>query len=131
VTGAARRRGALSALVVDDSAAMRRHLAAALHRLHIRTVEAADGAAGWRLLQAHRFDLICTDVNMPRLDGLKLVSLVRSGGPHQRTPIVVITTEAAEEDRRRAEALGASGYLTKPVEGRDVEEAVRRLLGLG
>lgn len=120
-----------TALVVDDSAAMRRQLVAALERLGLRTAEAVDGADGWRRLQAARFDLICTDVNMPLMDGLKLVALVRSGGPHRATPVVVITTEAGEEDRRRAQGLGASAYLVKPVQGQQVVEVARRLLGLG
>ena len=120
-----------TALVVDDSAAMRRQLCLALGRLSIRAEEAIDGADAWRKLQGEaHYDLILTDVNMPRLDGLKLVSLVRSGGPHQRTPILVITTESAAEDRRRAESLGANGYLVKPVQGQQVLAAVKELLRL-
>lgn len=120
-----------TALVVDDSAAMRRQLCLALGRLAIRADEAADGAEAWRRLQGEaRYDIILTDVNMPRLDGLKLVGLIRAGGPHQRTPILMITTEAGAEDRRRAESLGASGYLVKPVQGQQVAAAVRELLRL-
>lgn len=122
---------AFAALVVDDSPPMRRQLVLALTRLGIRAVEAVDGADGWRALQEGSFDLICTDINMPRLDGLKLVALVRGGGAHQRTPIVVISTESAEPDRRRALALGANAYLVKPVQGLQVSEAVRRLLAMG
>jgi two-component system chemotaxis response regulator CheY len=122
----------LTALVVDDSAAMRHHVRAALERLSIGAVEAGDGADAWRKLHAGTlFDLILTDINMPLMDGLKLVGLVRSGGPHRETPIVVITTESAQEDRRRAETLGASAYLVKPVEGEGIVAAVRTLLRLG
>jgi two-component system, chemotaxis family, chemotaxis protein CheY len=120
-----------AALVVDDSGAMRRQLTAALQRLGLTTAEACNGAEGWRRLQSAIYDLICTDVNMPLMDGLKLVALVRSGGAHRCTPIVVITTEAAEADRQRALALGASAYLVKPVQGRQVAETVRGLLDLG
>jgi two-component system chemotaxis response regulator CheY len=121
----------LLALVVDDSGSMRRQLCAALARLEIRAVEAGDGAEAWRRLQSGPvFDLIVTDINMPRLDGLKLVGLVRSGGPHRATPVVIVTTESAEADRRRAEGLGANAYLTKPVRADQVVDAVRALLGL-
>jgi len=120
----------LTALVVDDSAAMRRHLCGALHRLAIRTVEAGDGADAWRRLQSGTFHLILTDINMPLMDGLKLVGLVRAAGPHQRTPVVVITTESADEDRRRAQGLGANAYLHKPVQVQQVVDAVRELLRL-
>ena len=121
----------LFALVVDDSPAMRRQLCAALQRLPgLKAVEAGDGADAWRKLAAGTFDILLTDVNMPTLDGLKLISLVRAGGPHQRIPVVVITTEGAEADRRRAMSLGADSYLVKPVQATQVLEAVRLLLRL-
>ena len=118
-----------TALVVDDSAAMRRQLAHALERIGVAAVEATDGADAWRRLHAAPVDIILTDVNMPLMDGLKLVGLVRGGGAHRATPIVVITTESAEEDRRRALSAGANGYLVKPVQGQQVVELVKTLLG--
>jgi two-component system chemotaxis response regulator CheY len=119
----------LHALVVDDSAAMRRQLCQVLDRaVGLDTVEAADGADAWRKLCSTSFDIVVTDINMPVLDGLKLVSLVRSGGAHQRVPILVITTESAEADRKRAMSLGASAYLVKPVQATRVVEAVKGLL---
>lgn len=121
----------LLALVVDDSTAMRRQLALALQRVPgLKAVEAGDGAEAWRKLASGSFDLLITDVNMPILDGLKLISLVRAGGPHQRIPVVVVTTEGAEADRRRALSLGADDYLVKPVQASQVVEAVKRLLWL-
>jgi len=122
----------LFALIVDDSPAMRRQLAAALQRVPgLKAVEAGDGADAWRKLASGTFDILLTDINMPTLDGLKLISLVRAGGMHQRVPIVVITTEGAEADRRRALSLGADGYLVKPVQSNQVVEAVKLLLRLG
>jgi two-component system chemotaxis response regulator CheY len=121
----------LRALVVDDSSAMRSELAHALRRIGgMGTVEAANGAEAWRTLSSAAFDVVLTDVNMPLLDGLKLVALVRASGPHQRVPIVVVTTEGAEPDRRRALGLGASAYLVKPVQESQVVDTVRALLGL-
>ena len=121
----------LHALVVDDSGAMRKQLAYALQRVPgMSTVEATDGADAWRKLSAAAFDIVLTDINMPLLDGLKLVALVRGGGVHQRVPIVVITTEGAEADRKRAMSLGASAYLVKPVQAAQVVDAVRALLRL-
>jgi two-component system chemotaxis response regulator CheY len=122
----------LFALIVDDSPAMRRQLAAALQRVPgLKAVEAGDGADAWRKLASGTFDILLTDINMPTLDGLKLISLVRAGGTHQRVPIVVITTEGGEADRRRALSLGADGYLVKPVQSHQVVEAVKLLLRLG
>ena len=118
----------LTALVVDDSAAMRRQVGLALRRLGLNTVEAEDGAEAWRQLQGAQADIILTDINMPIMDGLKLIGLVRTSAPHQRTPVVVISSEATEEDRRRAVTLGASDYLLKPVHSDQVIEVVTRLL---
>jgi len=122
----------LHALVVDDSSAMRKQLAYALQRIAgMATVEAVDGADAWRKLSGAVFDIVLTDINMPLMDGLKLVALVRTGGAHQRVPIVVITTEAAEADRKRAVSLGASAYLVKPVQANQVVETVKALLRIG
>jgi two-component system chemotaxis response regulator CheY len=119
------------ALVVDDSPTMRRQLTAALQRVPgLGAVEASDGADAWRKLASGTFDILLTDVNMPTLDGLKLISLVRAGGAHRRIPVVVITTEGAEADRRRAMDLGANSYLVKPVMADQVVGAVRELLGI-
>jgi two-component system chemotaxis response regulator CheY len=121
--------GRLNALVVDDSAALRRDLVAALGRIDgMASSEAENGAEAWRKLAGDRYDVVLTDVNMPVLDGLKLVALVRGGGAHREVPIVVVTTEGAEADRRRALALGASAYLVKPVRADEVVETVRGLL---
>ena len=119
----------LHALVVDDSPAMRKQLSYALQRvMGMDATEAGDGADAWRKLATSSFDILITDINMPLMDGLKLVSLVRDGGPHQRIPIIVITTESAEADRRRAMALGASAYLVKPVQAQQVVDTVKTLL---
>ena len=119
----------LHALVVDDSPSMRKQLCYALARLEgVATTEAGDGAEAWRKLASASFEVILTDINMPVLDGLKLISLVRQGGPHQRVPVVVITTEGAEADRKRAMALGATAFLVKPVQAQVVVETVKALL---
>ncbi len=122
----------LKALVVDDSSAMRQQLCHALQRVvGLCAVEATDGADGWRKLATGSFQIVLTDINMPVMDGLKLISLMRSGGLHQRIPIVVITTEGAEVDRRRAMVLGADIYLVKPVQSQQVIGAVKELLRIG
>ena len=121
----------LRALVVDDSQAMRRSLVFALQRIAgLYCEEAADGAEGLKKLTAARFDLVLTDINMPLMDGLKLVHHIRQSEAHRGVPVVVITTEAAAEDRARAMALGASAYLVKPVQAAAVLETVKGLLKL-
>lgn len=121
----------LRALVVDDSPAMRRNLIYALSRLGtLECIEAQDGAEGLKKFRGDAFDLVLTDINMPLMDGLKLVSQIRNGGYRSRVPILVITTDSAAEDRERALQLGASAYLVKPIQARDVLDTVKGLLKL-
>jgi two-component system chemotaxis response regulator CheY len=116
-------------LIVEDSPTMRQLIAFALKRIRgVRIVEANDGVDGLKKLSAERFDLILTDINMPIMDGLKLVSLVRNDGNYKNIPIVVITTEGAQEDRERALALGANDYITKPIQPTKILDVAKNLL---
>jgi two-component system chemotaxis response regulator CheY len=116
-------------LIVEDSPTMRQLLVFALRRLRqVEIVEAQDGMDGLRKIAAEHFDLALIDINMPVMDGLKLIRLIRSEEALRDVPIVVITTEGASEDRERALALGANEYLTKPVQSHRVLEVVQDLL---
>ena len=116
-------------LIVEDSPTMRQLLVFALRRLTgIDIVEAQDGMDGLRKLSSDHFDLALIDINMPVMDGLKLIGLMRGEDPLREVPIVVITTEGAEEDRERALRLGANEYLTKPIQANRVLAVVRSLL---
>jgi len=116
-------------LIVEDSPTMRQLIAFALKRIRgVRIVEASDGVDGLKKLSSERFDLILTDINMPIMDGLKLVSLVRNDASYKEIPIVVITTEGAQEDRERALALGANDYITKPIQPTKILDVARNLL---
>jgi two-component system chemotaxis response regulator CheY len=123
----------LKALVIDDSQAMRRSIVYALHRIEgMACSQAEDGAEGLQKLASERFDVIITDINMPIMDGLKLIAYVRSEeSTHKSTPVVVITTESAPEDRRRALGLGANAYLVKPLRAQTVIATIRDLLKIG
>jgi two-component system, chemotaxis family, chemotaxis protein CheY len=121
----------LNALVVEDSPMMRQLLVFALSRVkQLRVTEADDGVDGLRKLAGGKFDIILTDINMPIMDGLKLVKRVRTDPIHKDVPIVIITTESAEEDRQRALSLGANAYITKPIQAPQVIAKVKELLGL-
>ena len=116
-------------LVVEDSPTMRQLIIFALKRIRgLEIVEANDGVDGLKKLSAQKFDLIVTDINMPIMDGLKLVSMVRNDPSYKETPIIVITTEGASEDRERALALGANEYITKPIQTIKILETVKKLM---
>jgi len=121
----------LTALVVEDSPPMRKMIVFALSRIReLRVVEADDGVDALRRIASQKFDIIITDINMPILDGLKLVKRLRADEAYRDVPIIIITTEGAEEDRQRALALGATAYITKPIQAPQVIELVREVLGL-
>ena len=118
-------------LIVEDSPTMRQLIVFALKRIRgLNIVEAGDGVDGLKKLSATKFDMILTDINMPIMDGLKLVSLVRSDPNYASVPIVIITTEGANEDKERAIALGANAYITKPIQTTQILDVAKRLLNL-
>jgi two-component system chemotaxis response regulator CheY len=120
-----------SCLIVEDSPLMRQQLVFALARVGgIEVSEADDGVHALRALATRRFDLVITDINMPIMDGLKLVRRLRAEPMHQGVPVIVVTTEGADEDRQRALSLGANAYLVKPVQATEVVSLVRELLAL-
>ena len=116
-------------LIVEDSPTMRQLLVFALRRLkNVEIVEAQDGMDGLRKVSSDHFDIALIDINMPVMDGLKLIRLMRSEDTLKEIPIVVITTEGASEDRERALKLGANEYLTKPIQANRVLSVVKDLM---
>ena len=120
---------AVTFLIVEDSPTMRQLLGFSLRRLkECRIIEAVDGVDALKKLTTERVDLVITDINMPMMDGLKLISLIR-GNPRTRSlPIIIVTTEGAEEDRRRGLALGANAYIPKPIQPSELLKTVASLL---
>ncbi|MHB8844914.1 MAG: response regulator [Nitrospirota bacterium] len=118
-----------SFLVVEDSPTMRQLITFALKRIPgSRIVEANDGIDALKKLSTQKFDIILTDINMPIMDGLKLVSMVRNDPVHKAIPIVIITTEGADEDRKRGLALGANAYIAKPIQTADLLSVVNEII---
>lgn len=119
----------INILVVEDSPTMRQLIVFALKRLKdVSVTEASDGVDGLKKLSNNKFDLMIADINMPIMDGLKLVSLVRQDAKYKSMPIIIVTTEGAEEDKKRGLTLGANAYLTKPVQTTQLIATVKELL---
>jgi two-component system chemotaxis response regulator CheY len=94
-----------------------------------KIIEAVDGVDALKKLSGpDKIDLILTDINMPVMDGLKLVSLVRQNTQLKAIPIIIITTEGAEEDRERGLALGANAYIAKPIQSSHLIKTISELL---
>ena len=116
-------------LIVEDSPTMRQLISFCLKRFrNARIIEAVDGADGLKKLGESKVDLILTDINMPVMDGLKFVSIVRQSAKLAKIPIIIITTEGADEDREKGMALGANAYLTKPIQSSPLVRTITELL---
>lgn len=117
-------------MVVEDSPTMRQLITFTLKRVPgYNVVEAVDGMDALKKLSVESFDLILADINMPVMDGLKLVGLLRNDNRYKKTPIIMITTESTEEDRKKAMAVGATAYLSKPIQTQDLLKVVQEFLG--
>lgn len=116
-------------LIVDDSTAMRSLLVAIVEGLgSIKTVQAASGFEALRILPRERIDLVLTDINMPDINGLELLSYIRNNPAYQNLPVVIISTEGSRKDIDRGLSLGANEYLVKPFVPAQLMELVQRLL---
>jgi two-component system chemotaxis response regulator CheY len=109
---------------------MRALLTSALEELGVavKVTEAATGFEALRLLPRESFDLIVTDINMPDINGLELVSFVRNNAAYRDIPLVIVSTEGSERDRDKGVGLGADAYLVKPFEPEALRDVVRELL---
>jgi two-component system, chemotaxis family, chemotaxis protein CheY len=116
-------------LIVEDSPMMRQLLNFALSRIRgMKVTEADDGMDGLKKMSKKKYDIFIVDINMPIMDGLKLVKAIRSDKIHSSVPIIIITTEGGTEDRERASQLGVQAYLAKPISAPVVIEKVKSLL---
>jgi len=116
-------------LIVDDSTAMRSLLVSTLETLgDIRVVQAANGFDALRVLPREQVDLILTDINMPDINGLELLSFVRNNQVYKELPVIVISTEGSHKDIEKGLSLGANEYLVKPFQPEKLLELVKRFL---
>jgi two-component system chemotaxis response regulator CheY len=117
-------------LIVDDSAAIRKILTRVLRQtgMAIQTIhEAGDGQDALALMAQHRIDLVLSDINMPKMDGLQLLGALKASPQWHNIPVVMITTEGGETKVADAVRLGAAGYVRKPFTADQIKE---KLVGL-
>ena len=117
-------------LIVEDSATMRSLLASTLEELDVpvKITEASSGFEALRCLPREQYDLVVTDINMPDINGLELVSFVKNNEKFSRIPLVIVSTEGSERDRDKGLGLGADAYLVKPFDPEALLQVARDLL---
>ena len=116
-------------LAVDDSRSVREAIRFTLEPLGYDIEEAADGNEGFEKLEKHPVDLVITDSNMPKLDGIGLVSKVRDCARHAALPLVVLAAGAEADLMRAGKQAGASGWIVKPFNELQLELIVRKFIG--
>jgi len=101
-------------LAVDDSSTMRQMLSVTLQNAGHQVIQAEDGLVALDIAREQKFDLVITDVRMPNMDGITLVSELRKLPGFEATPLLVLTTESAASKKQAGKAAGATGWIVKP-----------------
>lgn len=120
---------AKTVLTVDDSASIRQMVAFTLKSAGYNVVEAEDGQAGLDKAKAGAVNLVLTDQNMPRMDGLTLIKNLRGLPNYRSTPILMLTTESSDAMKAQGKAAGATGWLVKPFDPQKLLEVVKKVIG--
>ncbi len=116
-------------LIVEDSATTRALIRAVIEDMgNFNTVEAGSGFEALKLLPTQDFNLVITDVNMPDINGLELIHFIKSNPRYSHIPLIIVSTERSEEDKKRGIALGASSYITKPFKAQELQEVVKQAI---
>lgn len=116
-------------LAVDDSASIRQMVTFTLKSSGYEVVEAVDGMDGLEKAKGKTFNLILTDQNMPRMDGLTLIKTLRGMPQYKTVPILMLTTESSDTMKQQGRAAGATGWLVKPFDPQKLIEVVKKVIG--
>ena len=117
-----------SILAVDDSASMRQMVSFTLKGAGYNVIEAADGQEALEKARTQPVDLVLTDQNMPRMDGITLVKQLRAMHTFASTPMLILTTESSDEMKAKGKAAGATGWLVKPFDPAKLLDVVKRVI---
>ncbi|MFZ3266340.1 MAG: response regulator [Terriglobales bacterium] len=115
-------------LAVDDSASVRQMVGFTLQGAGYEVADAVDGQDGLVKAGKGKFDMIITDLNMPNLDGIQLITAVRQLPGYSFIPILMLTTESQAEKKDAGRKAGATGWIVKPFNGEQLIAVLRKLL---
>lgn len=118
---------AKSILAVDDSVTMRQTISTALAKEGYNVLVANDGLDALSKLNGNKFHVIITDINMPNMDGIKLIKEIRNLAEHRFTPIIVLTTESQPEKKEEGKSAGATGWIIKPFKPEQLIAVVKKV----
>ncbi len=116
-------------LAVDDSASMRQMVNFTLRGAGFEVDEANDGNMALAAVQKKQYDLVLSDINMPGMDGIQLVTALRKLPNYKFVPILMLTTESGADKKTQGKAAGATGWIVKPFNPEQLLKTVKRVLG--
>ena len=116
-------------VAVDDSGSLRQMVVFSLNAAGYQVIEAVDGEDALNKAKTNVVDLVLTDQNMPKMDGLTLIKSLRSLSTYQKVPILMLTTESSDEMKALGRAAGATGWLVKPFDPKRLLDVVQRVIG--
>lgn len=120
---------AKTVLTVDDSASIRQMVSFTLKSAGYDVVEAVDGMDGLDKAKSKSFNLVLTDQNMPKMDGLSLIKSLRGMPTYRVVPILMLTTESSDAMKQQGRSAGATGWLVKPFDPQKLLEVVKKVIG--
>ena len=115
-------------LIVDDSSSVRQVIGITLRGAGYDVIEGCDGKDALSRLDGRKVHLIVSDVNMPNMDGIAFVKAVKALPAYKFTPIIMLTTESADEKKREGQAAGARAWVVKPFKPDVLLNAVQKLI---
>jgi two-component system, chemotaxis family, chemotaxis protein CheY len=115
-------------LVVDDSTSMRQMVAFTLKSAGFSVVEGGNGQEGLQKLDGQKVDLVISDLNMPVMNGLDMIRAIRTKPQYKFTPILMLTTESQESKKAEGKAAGATGWIVKPFDPKQLLAVVAKVL---
>lgn len=115
-------------LAVDDSASIRQMVAFTLKQAGHQVIEAADGEQALSLARTQKADLVITDINMPKMDGITLIKNLRTLPNYKFTPILTLTTETSADKKMEGKAAGATGWIVKPFNPEQLLSTIKKVL---
>ena len=120
-----------SILIVEDSSTTRALIKAIIEEMgDFHTVESSSGFDALKLLPTQEFDLIITDINMPDINGLEFINFMKNNPKYRDLPLIIVSTERSEEDKKRGMALGAKAYITKPFKADELQKIIKQVIDI-
>ena len=115
-------------MTVDDSASIRQMVRFTLEDEGYQVIEAVDGQDALNQADGKKFDLVITDLNMPKMDGISLITSLRSSSVHRFVPIIMLTTESQASKKQEGKKAGATGWIVKPFKPDQLKAVVKKVI---